>query len=75
MGHMTGIRHTKHTLDHHLMRQPDAQRKTPLTRRLGGQRGLAHHHGVARIGRHDRRSKFDAGGLPTDQGEQIDGIV
>ena len=59
MRHMARIRQAEHTLDHHLVGQSDAQRKTALTRRLGGQCSLTHHHGVARIGRYDRRSQFN----------------
>ena len=54
-----GVGETVHPLDHHRVRRPDAEHRTPAACRLRRQRLLRHGQRMARIGRHDGGAQLD----------------
>ncbi|MFN8546234.1 MAG: CocE/NonD family hydrolase [Candidatus Binatia bacterium] len=63
-----GEREAEHPLDHHLVREADAEREAPLARGLRRHRRLRHRHRVAGERGHDRRAELDSRRLtPADR--------
>ncbi len=63
-----------HVLDHHLVREPDAQRQTALARRLHGECLLGERGGVAGVDGHHRGAELDVGDEGAHDGQGGQGV-
>ena len=62
--------HAPHALDHHLVREADAEEEPVARRHLHGEGLLGQHHRVPRVHRHHPRAQADAGHLGAGHGQQ-----
>ncbi len=70
VGRRALIAHAPHALDHHLVREADAQQEPVVRRHLHGEGLLGQHHRVPRVHRHHPGSQADAGHLRAGHGQE-----